>query len=455
MRGQGLPNRLMGDPGRLLVGPARGGGDQPLLDLKEVGGGPAALLHRPVGDHTDRPLGQEPVRQGLQFGPSRTGQAGTEGDQDIRAGEGGRGRGQSVGAGQPVEQPTGHLFGHRPGLVAVGCPADHPADQSVRVHATLGRLLPPAVVHGVRGLVLLGLAGRLDGPFDQPRCPLPTVCSQPIDLGVDLADALGEGPDQILGHALELAVAMGVRGRPLHPQCPDELALVGGPVDGIRGQPMPIEIPAVHGRPASIRPLNPISNDQVGVHQRIAFSGRPVVEPHRQQPLSVHALDTAMSATGPKMLVQVADRLRQASVMGGQHCPAGGRVTEAVEDRDALGRPQHHIEGGHGVAAMGVAEQFAGGGVAALEHGLEPGRRCFALQPQAAGAGAVPPARGLAVARQILFVVGGQLASVILLPPHRQLGDVGHHPPVPSSPSLARANAPLVHCSPRTITGRA
>jgi hypothetical protein len=77
---------------------------------------------------------------------------------------------------------------------------------------------------------------------------------------------------------------------------------------------------------------------------------------------------------------------------------------------------------------MRAPEQLPGGGIAALEHPLEPRHRCFALQPEAAGAGAVPPAWGLAVARQILFVVGGQLAGVVLLPPHRQLGDVGHHP---------------------------
>ena len=29
-----------------------------------------------------------------------------------------------------------------------------------------------------------------------------------------------------------------------------------------------------------------------------------------------------------------------------------------------------------------------------------------------------------------------------------------HHPAAPSPPSLARANAPVVHCSPQTITGR-
>jgi hypothetical protein len=96
---------------------------------------------------------------------------------------------------------------------------------------------------------------------------------------------------------------------------------------------------------------------------------------------------------------------------------------------------------------MGAAEQLPRGRVPALEHGLEPGHRCFALQPQGGGASAVPAAWGLAVARQVLFVVGGQLASVILLPAHRELGDVGHHLAASLPPSLARANAPVVHCS--------
>jgi hypothetical protein len=77
---------------------------------------------------------------------------------------------------------------------------------------------------------------------------------------------------------------------------------------------------------------------------------------------------------------------------------------------------------------MRAAEELAGVRMVALEHPLEARRRCFALQPEAGGASAIPPARGLAVARQIRLVVGGQLAGVIGLPPHRQLGDVGHHP---------------------------
>jgi 5-hydroxyisourate hydrolase-like protein (transthyretin family) len=81
-----------------------------------------------------------------------------------------------------------------------------------------------------------------------------------------------------------------------------------------------------------------------------------VVEADRQQPLAGHMLDTTMSTPGAQVSVQVADRLSHASVVGSQHGSAGGRVTEAVEDRDTLGRPQDHIEGRHGVAAMSTAE---------------------------------------------------------------------------------------------------
>jgi hypothetical protein len=143
--------------------------------------------------------------------------------------------------------------------------------------------------------------------------------------------------------------------------------------------------------------LDAVGDDQVGVQQRVALAGCPVVEPDGQQPLAGHMLDTTVAAASTQVLIQVGDRLGQPSVMGGQHRPAGGWVTEAVEDRDALGRPQDHVEGGYGVAAIGTAKQLAAGRVAALEHGLGPGRRCFALQPQAAGTGAVPPAWGLPV----------------------------------------------------------
>jgi 5-hydroxyisourate hydrolase-like protein (transthyretin family) len=118
--------------------------------------------------------------------------------------------------------------------------------------------------------------------------------------------------------------------------------------------------------------LDAVGDDQMGVQQRVTLPRGPVVEADRQQPLAGHVLDTAMAAAGPQVSVQVADRLGQPSVMGGQHGSSDGRVAEAVEDRDALGGAQDHVEGGHGVAAVGTAEEFTGRGVAAFEHGLEP-----------------------------------------------------------------------------------
>jgi hypothetical protein len=159
-----------------------------------------------------------------------------------------------------------------------------------------------------------------------------------------------------------------------------------------------------------------------------------MIKPNGQQPLAGHVLDTTVATAGPQVLVQVADRLGQPSVMSGQHRPTRGRIAQAVEDRDALGRPQHHVKGGDGVAAVRAPQQLARDGIPALEHGLEPGHGCFALQPQAVGASAIPPAWGLTVAGQILLVVLGELPGVVRLPTDRELGDVGHHPAAASCP---------------------
>jgi hypothetical protein len=116
------------------------------------------------------------------------------------------------------------------------------------------------------------------------------------------------------------------------------------------------------------------------MQQRVALSGRPVVEPDRQHSLSGHVLDTAVATADPQVLVQVPNRLDQPSMVGGQHRPAGHRVTQAIEDRHALGRAQHDVERRHRSPAVGAAEELAAIGMAALEHPLEPRWRCFALQ---------------------------------------------------------------------------
>jgi hypothetical protein len=61
--------------------------------------------------------------------------------------------------------------------------------------------------------------------------------------------------------------------------------------------------PSPQGRPVSVRPLHPVGDDQMGVQQRIALTGGPVIKTDRQHPLSGHVLDTAMAAADAKMLV--------------------------------------------------------------------------------------------------------------------------------------------------------
>jgi hypothetical protein len=110
--------------------------------------------------------------------PLAGGELAAEGGKHVLAGEGGRGRGQPGRAGQPLEH-----FGHRPlrqALAAFAGPAGHLPDQGVWIGAAFGRLRPPPPVQGVRRLLLLGLAGGMHGPFDQPGCPLPPLGFQPL-----------------------------------------------------------------------------------------------------------------------------------------------------------------------------------------------------------------------------------------------------------------------------------
>jgi hypothetical protein len=194
---QGGPDGLMARHACVLAGAVDRGRDQPLLHGQELGGGPAPLLHRPLGHHRDRPLEDEPVGQLLQFGAGGAGEVGAEGGQHLGPTEGGRGRGQPGRANQPVER-----LDHRPlrqVLMAVAGPVGHLPDQGVPVVSAFGRLRPPPSRQGVRGLVVFGFAGGLHGPLDQPGCPFPPGSFQPLHLQVYLAGAFGEQPDQVLG----------------------------------------------------------------------------------------------------------------------------------------------------------------------------------------------------------------------------------------------------------------
>jgi hypothetical protein len=88
----------------------------------------------------------------------------------------------------------------------------------------------------------------------------PEASSRSTSRSIWSVRSLGEAPDQRLGHPSQLAVAVAIRWCPLHSEYPDELALVGGPVDGVGGQPMPVQVPAVQCCPAAVRSLGSVGH---------------------------------------------------------------------------------------------------------------------------------------------------------------------------------------------------
>jgi hypothetical protein len=259
----------------------------------------------------------------------------------------------------------------------------------------------------------------------------------------------GQGPWVSLG-------APGCRKRP-PPSTPPPAsgqAPAGGPVDGIDGQPMPIQIPSIQGRPTSIRPLDPVGHHQMGMQQRIALSGRPVVEPDRQQPLSGHVLDTAMATASAQVSVQVPDRLGPRRCGGLQAPPARSpdRRARRESTRSWSAAATHQRRARHcGHAGGPAAPRSSGRGPRTW-----PGTPPAMLRPAAPAIRRRRRTTGLGTHR-------GQTDT----PRGRRPAHGCNTPPVPPTawrcrpplgclpPSLARANAPLVHCSPRTITGRA
>jgi hypothetical protein len=419
----------------LVALPPDRGGDQPLFDPEQLRGGVAALLQRPLGHDTDRPLLKEPVGQRLELAAVGADELRTQRGDRVLPRERGCLRGQSLRAGELVERAADIRLGVRRGLVAIGRSSQHVAQQARDVGAVLASLGAPPLSQGGGRLVPLGLPGAVDRPLDQLRGAHPALALEPLDLQVDRVRPLGERPHQFLRDAGDLAVAVLVGLDPLDPQRPRQRALVGTPVDRIRRQPMPVQVATIQRGPATIRPLHPVRHDHVGVQQRVARPRRAVVEPDRDQLATSDMVVPAMAAAGADVRLEIAERLLGRLLVGVQHTGDLG-VAQAVQQRHALGRAEHHIEGRHAPVTVGAAEQGAGVGVAAMEHVYERLGGGGAVLAKRGGALAEPAARGLAVAGEVLFAVVGDLAEIVVLAADRQLGDVHNHP---CSPFTARS----------------
>ncbi len=267
-------------------------GDQVLLDVQQLQGGPAPLPPGAVGDHADRPLLEEPVRQPFQRAAVGADQLVAEGGDHFGTREGGGLRGQPLRAGEPIEYPSDrHLVRGRVGaqpVAAGGClagclpaAAKHLAQQLRDVHTVLGGLgAPPLRQRGGR-LLPLGLPRGMDRPLDQLGRSHPPFGLQPLHLAVDRVRPLRERLEEVIRHAGQLAVAPPIRLTPGDPQRPGQGALVGAPVDRVRRQPMPVQVATIKRRPATIRTLHPVRHDHMGVQQGVPGAAGAVVEPDR------------------------------------------------------------------------------------------------------------------------------------------------------------------------------
>ncbi len=93
-----------------------------------------------------------------------------------------------------------------------------------------------------------------------------------------------------------------------------------------------------------------------------------MVEADRQQPVALYVLVAAVAAARADMLLQVAKRLLGRLVVCVQHLGGDLGIAQAVQQRHALGGPQHQVKRWHAALAVRPAEELAGVGVAAVEH---------------------------------------------------------------------------------------
>jgi hypothetical protein len=99
-----------------------------------------------------------------------------------------------------------------------------------------------------------------------------------------------------------------------------------------------------------------------------------------------------MSPTRADMVLEIGQGFGGRLVVGGQDLGGDLRIAEAIEERDALGWPQHHIERRDAPVAMRSAEQLASVGVAAVEHPDERLGAGDAFLVEGLGAAAEPAA---------------------------------------------------------------
>jgi hypothetical protein len=104
---------------------------------------------------------------------------------------------------------------------------------------------------------------------------------------------------------------------------------------------MPVQVPTIQAGPATVRTLDAIGDDHMGVRQRIALTRGAVIEPHYQQASAAHLVMPTMPTARAHLAVQVGDRSAHAFVMSAHHCPPFALTAECVHHAHVLDWSQH------------------------------------------------------------------------------------------------------------------
>jgi hypothetical protein len=265
----------------------------------------------------------------------------------------------------------------------------------------------------------------------------------------------GERLDHGAGDAIQVGVTSGGR-LPGDPEGPGQLVAERGLVQVAGGLGMPVQRAAVQGRPAPVRALGEVGDQDVGVQQRIPGPAHAMLVAGCQQTAASDSLAAGMPAARPRRRpLQVPQRLPDRGVMRGDDRPDDVGSAEGVQQTHALGRAEGQIEPGHRPGTNPVGKRRAGRGVATCEQPAQPLLGDGSGKREPGGLAADPAAGSFAAAGVVLLLGVSDLVEVVVEAGGDQPADVEHLTALVSTRLIGEHHESglLAACQPRVRAG--
>lgn len=163
----------------------------------------------------------------------------------------------------------------------------------------------------------------------------------------------------------------------------------------------------------------------MGVQGRVAGPAGAVAEGGTDEAVGVVQLVAAVAAADPACVAfEVLDGLVEGSVVAGDDIGGRGLVAQAPDQRDRLGSRQGEVH--PRPAGVRRPQRLVGAGPPAGEDGAQVVGADLALEAEAVGAPAEPPARRLADVEVVVLGAGEDFFEVVGLLADAQAADAQH-----------------------------